>query len=90
MSEAKKKEILLKGTVISNNCEKTVTVQVTREFQHPLYKKSIRKKKKYLAHDEQNKCQIGDIVRLKFIRPMSKRKRWMVNEIIESAAKEGK
>jgi small subunit ribosomal protein S17 len=90
MSETKKREIILKGTVVSNTCEKTVTVEVTREVQHPLYKKRIRKKKKYLAHDEKNKCQVGDKVRLKFIRPMSKNKRWMVNEILESAAKEGK
>ncbi|MCP2619895.1 30S ribosomal protein S17 [Candidatus Aminicenantes bacterium AC-334-K16] len=70
------------GVVIGTKMQKTVTVLVERQVQHPLYKKFIRRKKKYLAHDEYEKCKVGDVVRIVETRPISKRKRWRVQEII--------
>lgn len=89
MSEKKKREVYMKGRVVANQCHKTVTVEVERQFQHSLYKKIIKKRKKYLVHDEGNKCQNGDWVMMKLVRPISKRKRWMVSSIIEPADKRG-
>jgi small subunit ribosomal protein S17 len=70
------------GVVVAKKMKKTVTVQVERQIRHPLYKKIIRRKKKFLAHDEYEKCKVGDIVRIIETRPISKRKRWRVTEII--------
>ncbi|MGC8972121.1 MAG: 30S ribosomal protein S17 [bacterium] len=72
----------LLGVVVSNKMDKTVVVAVERRFHHPLYKKAIKKVKKYKAHDEENKCQIGDIVLIRETRPLSKEKRWRVVRII--------
>lgn len=74
---------ILTGAVISNKMDKTVTVLVERVFQHPLYKKTIKTKKKYKAHDEENKCQVGDIVEIIESRPISKTKRWKVLRILK-------
>jgi small subunit ribosomal protein S17 len=60
--------------------DKTVTVLVERRVMHPLYKKFIRRSKKYAAHDEANQCKTGDVVRIEECRPISKRKTWMVIE----------
>ena len=70
------------GVVVAKKMKKTVTVQVKRQFRHPLYKKIIRRRKKFLAHDEYEKCKLGDIVRIVQTRPISKRKCWRVAEII--------
>ena len=70
------------GVVVAQKMKKTVTVQVERQIRHPLYKKIIRRRKKFLAHDEYGKCKVGDIVRIIETRPVSKRKRWRVTEII--------
>ncbi|MBC7319352.1 30S ribosomal protein S17 [bacterium] len=70
------------GVVVSNKMDKTVVVAVERRFMHPLYKKVVKKTKKYKAHDEENKCQIGDIVLIRETRPLSKEKRWRVVRII--------
>lgn len=70
------------GVVVSNKMNKTVVVAVERRFPHPLYKKIVKKIKKYKAHDEENKCQIGDIVLIRETRPLSKEKRWRVVSII--------
>ncbi len=75
----------LVGTVMSNRMDKTVTVQVERLVSHPVYKKYIRRRSKYAAHDEQNACGIGDRVLITESRPMSRRKRWRVSRIIEKA-----
>jgi len=72
----------LLGVVVSNKMDKTVVVAVERRFQHPLYKKVVKKVKKYKAHDEENQCQIGDIVLIRETRPLSKEKRWRVVKII--------
>ena len=69
---------ILQGVVVSNKGDKTVTVKVERRFMHPLYKKTIRRSKKYAAHDENNRFNVGDVVRIIESRPISKRKHWMV------------
>jgi len=71
---------VLTGRVTSDKMDKTVTVLVDRRVMHPLYKKFIRRSKKYAAHDEVNVCKIGDTVRIEECRPISKRKTWMVVE----------
>ena len=71
---------VLTGRVTSDKMDKTVTVLVDRRVMHPLYKKFIRRSKKYAAHDEANLCKIGDTVRIEECRPISKRKTWMVIE----------
>jgi small subunit ribosomal protein S17 len=73
------------GVVTSNKMDKTVVVSVQRILQHPTYKKFIRTNTKVLAHDENNECQIGDAVSIMETRPLSRRKRWRVCEIIEKA-----
>lgn len=70
----------LSGRVVSDRMEKTVTVLVERQVMHPLYKKFIRRSKKYAAHDETNVCKVGDAVRIEECRPISKRKSWLVVE----------
>ncbi|GAB4477751.1 MAG: 30S ribosomal protein S17 [Anaerolineales bacterium] len=69
------------GVVTSNKMEKTVVVEVSRTYIHRLYKKVVRSKKRFMAHDELN-CQVGDRVRIVESRPLSRRKRWVVEEII--------
>jgi small subunit ribosomal protein S17 len=72
------------GKVVSDKMDKTVVVAVTRTFQHPLYKKTVRKITKFKAHDEENKCKTGDTVQIVESRPLSKDKRWAVIKIMES------
>ena len=76
----------LTGTVVSNKMDKTVVVDVASVAQHPLYGKVIKTNKKYKAHDENNEAQIGDVVRIRECRPISKQKSFFVEEILESAA----
>jgi small subunit ribosomal protein S17 len=71
---------VLTGRVISDKMDKTVTVLVDRRVMHPLYKKFIRRSKHYAAHDEQNTCKVGDVVRIEECRPISKHKTWLVIE----------
>ncbi len=73
------------GTVVSNKMDKTVVVQVERLVKHPLYKKYIRRRNKFRAHDKDNVCQIGDRVTIIETRPLSKTKRWRVSQIVEKA-----
>src|SRR5579883_2626463 len=70
------------GLVISNKMDKTIVVAVERLKMHPLYKKTYRQTKHFYAHDENNICQIGDIVRIEECRPLSKLKRWRLIEIV--------
>jgi small subunit ribosomal protein S17 len=74
-----------KGVVVSDKQDKTITVAVERRTQHPKYKRVVKKTKKYKAHDEENVCSEGDIVRIMETRPLSKTKRWRLIEIIEKA-----
>ena len=69
---------VLTGRVTSDKMDKTITVLVDRRVMHPLYKKFIRRSKKYAAHDEANLCKVGDTVRIEECRPLSKRKSWLV------------
>lgn len=75
------------GTVISDKMDKTVVVQVETLTRHPLYKKVIRRRAKFMAHDEENKCRIGDVVKIIETRPLSKEKRWRVVEILQKKEK---
>ena len=74
------------GTVTSNKMNKTVVVVVERLGRHPVYKKVIKSRKKFKAHDAENTCRVGDIVRIVETRPLSKDKRWVVEEILRSPA----
>ena len=74
------------GVVTSNKMDKTVVVAVDRLIQHPKYRKFVRRRNKFAAHDAQNACQIGDRVLIEETRPLSKTKRWMVVQILEKAA----
>jgi small subunit ribosomal protein S17 len=69
---------ILQGEVVSNKQAKTVVVRVDRRVTHPVLKKTVRRSKKYYAHDETNACAIGDLVRIEEHAPMSKLKRWVV------------
>ncbi|MCA9473879.1 MAG: 30S ribosomal protein S17 [Nitrospirales bacterium] len=81
----RKKPRYFYGKVVSNKMAKTVVVAVTRQVAHPLYGKIVRRVTKLMAHDEQNRCQVGDRVRLTPSRPLSKDKHWRVEEILQKA-----
>jgi small subunit ribosomal protein S17 len=74
------------GVVVSNKMDKTVVVVVQRLVKHPMYKKYVKRRAKYKAHDEQNRCAIGDRVVITETRPLSKDKRWRVRTIVEKAS----
>ena len=76
----------LTGLVIGNKMDKTVTVLVNRLTKHRTYMKYVRRQKKYMAHDPQNRCQVGDVVKIIESRPISKNKRWQLLEIIKESA----
>ena len=84
-TEQKSNKRVLEGVVLSNKAEKTVVVQVERKYLHPQYRKTIRSHKKYMAHDEANECNIGDTVRIVESRPLSARKRWVLQTIVTRA-----
>ncbi|MDJ0610272.1 MAG: 30S ribosomal protein S17 [Kiloniellales bacterium] len=77
---------ILQGVVVSSKADKTVTVLVERRVMHPVYKKFIKRSKRYHAHDENNKVQVGDTVRIRECAPISKTKSWMVIEDSAAAA----
>jgi len=79
----KRKEFI--GTVVTDKMDKTVVVLVETMVRHPLYEKFVRRRKKYMAHDENNECRIGDKVLIEETRPLSRRKRWRVKKILERA-----
>jgi small subunit ribosomal protein S17 len=72
----------LTGQVISTKMQKTVIVRVDRTFRHPLYGKVIRESRRFMAHDERNECQLGDVVVIVESRPLSRRKRWAVQNVV--------
>jgi small subunit ribosomal protein S17 len=78
---------VLQGVVVSDKNDKTVVVRVERRFTHPVLKKTIRRSKKYHAHDEANKHKVGDIVAIEESKPISKNKRWVVLETAAAASK---
>jgi small subunit ribosomal protein S17 len=71
------------GTVVSDTMDKSVVIEVTSLVSHRLYKKRIRRSSRFMAHDEKNICEVGDRVRIISTRPLSKRKRWEVAEVIQ-------
>jgi small subunit ribosomal protein S17 len=83
---------VLQGTVVSDKGDKTIVVSVERRVVHPIYKKYIRQSKKYMAHDEGNVFKMGDVVKIRECRPLSRRKRWEAlvgDEAAASAATPG-
>ena len=74
------------GKVVSAGMDKTISVLVERQVEHPLYRKFVRKSSKIFAHDEENSCSDGDIVSIEECRPLSKNKSWRLQKIIEKAA----
>ena len=82
MGERSNRKVFV-GTVISNKMDKTAVVLVERVARHPIYKRYIKERKKFMAHDPKNLCGIGDKVRIIESRPISKRKRWQVVQILE-------
>jgi small subunit ribosomal protein S17 len=73
------------GVVTSNKMEKSISVSIERRLPHPIYGKYVKRSNKFMAHDEKNECQIGDVVRIMETRPLSKNKRWRLIEVIEKA-----
>ena len=74
------------GIVISNKMQKTIVVKIENRYSHPIYSKTLIKTKKYLAHDELEKCKIGDQVIVQECRPLSKRKRWKLVKILSKSS----
>jgi small subunit ribosomal protein S17 len=83
MERNSRKEVI--GKVTSNKMDKSIVVSIERRIKHPLYGKFLRKTKKYVAHDENNECNEGDVVQLMETRPLSKSKRWRLVKIVEKA-----
>ncbi len=73
------------GVVVSNKMDKSIVVKIERRVKHPIYKKYFKITKKLMAHDEKNESNVGDVVKIMEIRPLSKRKKWRLVEIIEKA-----
>ena len=85
MEEQKSNRRVLTGVVVSDKADKTIVVMVETLVKHPLFKKYIRRRKKFMAHDPQNDCGIGDTVSIIEHRPLSARKRWHLVKIMEKA-----
>jgi len=73
------------GVVVSNNMDKSIVISVKQKIKHPIYGKFVNKTSKFMAHDEENTCNVGDTVKISETRPLSKNKRWRLVEIIERA-----
>ena len=73
------------GVVVSNRMDKSIVIAVKRKMKHPIYGKFVNKTSKFMAHDDENTCNVGDLVKIMETRPMSKNKRWRLVEIIERA-----
>jgi small subunit ribosomal protein S17 len=86
MSEQQSSNRTLQGRVISNKMQKSITVLVERQVQHPMYGKYIRRSTKVHAHDENNECQMGDVVVVEQCRPLSKTKSWRLLRIVSRGA----
>lgn len=83
--EATSRKKILQGVVVSNKADKTITVKSERQVAHPLYKKYYKQSKKVTAHDENNECGVGDVVKVQEMRPLSRTKRWNLIEIVSKA-----
>jgi len=78
-------KMIKQGIVVSDKNDKTIVVRVERQFIHPLYKKTVRRHKKFMAHDENNSAREGDIVQIMESRPLSAQKRWTLHKIVEKS-----
>jgi small subunit ribosomal protein S17 len=76
---------VVRGRVVSEANNKSIVVEVETRKQHPFFKKMVKRSKRFMAHDEQNECRVGDTVRIIETRPLSKRKRWRLVEVVERA-----
>ena len=85
MAEQRNRRKAFVGTVVSNRMQKTVVVSVARSFRHPEYNKLVRRRTKVKAHDEEQKCRVGDRVKIMETRPLSRDKRWRIVEIVQKA-----
>jgi len=85
MSENQKHRKTRIGVVTSSAMDKSITISVVRKLRHPIYGKFVKKSKKFMAHDEKNECNAGDTVKIVESRPLSKRKRWRLTQILERA-----
>jgi len=85
MSGSNSVERVLTGKVVSNSRDKTIAVLIERKVRHPIYKKYIKRSTKVHAHDEENECGLGDVVRVSESKPFSKTKNWDLIEIIEKS-----
>lgn len=85
-ASSKGRKKVLTGVVVSDKMDKTVVVRVERRVRHPLYKKYVRRHKKYYAHDPKNECKVGDVVEIIESRPLSRLKRWRVLRTVVKAA----
>jgi small subunit ribosomal protein S17 len=85
MNDTSKQARTLVGQVVSNRMDKTISVLIERRVEHPLYRKYVRKSTQLMAHDENNECQEGDTVAIEECRPLSKRKSWRLQRVIEKA-----
>ncbi len=85
MEEHKSNRRVLTGIVVSDKCDETIVVRVETLVKHPLVKKYIRRRKKFMAHDPANECGVGDKVSIVESRPLSARKRWHLEKIVEKA-----
>jgi small subunit ribosomal protein S17 len=85
--ERRPSRLMKVGRVVSDKMNKTVVVAVDYPRQHRIYRKAMNRTSKFKAHDEENRCQVGDVVRIEETRPLSKTKRWIVREIIERPAR---
>jgi len=83
--EAAKVKRIITGTVVSDKMDKTVVVSVERKFIHPTFKKVVKRTKKFRCHDEKNECSVGDFISMREVRPLSKTKRWNLEEILKTA-----
>ncbi len=88
-SDKRKRRKVRTGLVVSNRMDKTVVVEVSRKVIHPVYKKFVRHRKRFMAHDEENRCRIGDQVTIVETRPLSRKKNWRVQKVVKEAALPG-
>ncbi|UCH78452.1 MAG: 30S ribosomal protein S17 [Candidatus Coatesbacteria bacterium] len=82
---ARNRRKVMQGRVVSDANAKSIIVEVVRRKRHPLFKKMVKRSKRFMAHDEKDECRVGDTVRIMETRPQSKRKRWRLIEIVERA-----
>jgi small subunit ribosomal protein S17 len=88
-SNERKRRRVRTGVVVSDKMDKTVVVLVSRTVLHPVYKKYVRRRKRFMAHDAENRCRVGDEVMIVETRPLSRKKNWRVRKVVKEAALPG-